>query len=420
MKKFNGLIVITIILYVVFTILLGRMTLSMEENRKHEYRVEGNRILKDLQEGKEVDLKDYSFITEISLLGIKEAKQEQIQEFFTEENEKKSMLYPVFHEGELTSYAKFYYTEEKFPILSILIVFEIGLLAIFVLILLLLFYMKNKIIKPFYRFSNMPEALKKGHYKDEIKVEKSRYFNQFLLGMSQLQDELEGSKKRQLQLLKEKKQLLLSLSHDIKTPLNLIKLYEKSLEENIYENEAEKKKALKQIGQKKVEIEQYMDEITMSFREEITDLPVNVVEFYLGDVLDKVFAIYEEQCQLRHIKFSVDKYENRLTKGDTDRLQEVIENLLENAIKYGDGREIKITFSEEEYCYLIHIDNSGKPVLEQELVHLFDSFFRGTNAIGKQGSGLGLYISKLLMRKMEGDIYAENKENGMRYTIVLR
>ena len=99
---------------------------------------------------------------------------------------------------------------------------------------------------------------------------------------------------------------------------------------------------------------------------------------------------------------------------------EVVENLMENAFKYGDGKEIRVAFGEEDYCQLIEVYNSGETVAEEEMPHLFDSFYRGTNAGEKEGNGLGLYIGRQLMRKMEGDIFAVREKEGMRICLVFR
>ena len=220
--------------------------------------------------------------------------------------------------------------------------------------------------------------------------------------------------------MKEQKKMLLSLSHDIKTPLNLIKLYSKALEEDIYTNEQEKRNAMHQIGEKSKEIEKYVEEIIQSSREDILDLPVHNSEFYLQDLLSKVMNVYAEQCALRHIDLKLGDFENRLLKGDIERCQEVLENLFENAFKYGDGRRIEVSFYEEDYCQLIRLFSSGSTVTDNEFNHLFESFFRGTNAKGMKGSGLGLYICKELMQKMDGTIFAEKCEDGMAFIMVLR
>lgn len=109
-----------------------------------------------------------------------------------------------------------------------------------------------------------------------------------------------------------------------------------------------------------------------------------------------------------------------LVKGDPNRLIEVIQNIMENAIKYGDGKWIRISFTEEEDCKLIHIENSGSGLKEEELPNLFDSFYRGSNSHGVKGNGLGLYICKTLMRKMDGEVYAERKAESFVMTVVVR
>ncbi len=103
-----------------------------------------------------------------------------------------------------------------------------------------------------------------------------------------------------------------------------------------------------------------------------------------------------------------------------ERLVEVFENILENAIKYGDGRLIKISFTDEDYCKLITVTNSGQPIPSTEFVHMFESFWRGGNSHNKDGSGLGLYICKEIMKKMDGDIFAENTADTMSITVVTR
>lgn len=99
----------------------------------------------------------------------------------------------------------------------------------------------------------------------------------------------------------------------------------------------------------------------------------------------------------------------------------MLKNAMENAIKYGDGKSIKIDVSEEENCKLISIKNTGCNVPENELSHIFDSFYRGNNSKKQSGSGLGLYICKQLMHKIDGDIFAKIIDNNsFEITILVR
>ena len=115
---------------------------------------------------------------------------------------------------------------------------------------------------------------------------------------------------------------------------------------------------------------------------------------------------------------------NCLLQGDTDRTIEVIQNIIENAIKYGDGKNIEVIAFRDEDVYEISIINTGCMLDKRELPHIFDSFYRGSNVEKENGSGLGLYICKKLMNLMEGEITAGIEEyadgNKMRVSMMFR
>lgn len=328
------------------------------------------------------------------------------------------MIYPLFTGKNVEGWLRFDY-EENISVSRTFFLAEGALLLSGLFLLTVLFYLRGQLIKPFHRMQAMTYELSKGNLQGEIKEEKSRYFGRFLWGIGELRDALYVSRKRELELQKEKKLLLLSLSHDIKTPLNMIKLYGKALEDGIYATDAKRQKVYRQIGEKADQIENYVGEILKASREDILHIEVEQGEFYIKDVMERVERVYREKCELRKCSFTMGKVANRLFRGDENRLFEVFENIFENAFKYGDGRRIELTFYEEEYCQLIRVFNTGEPVTEKEFVHLFDSFFRGENTRGQQGNGLGLYICREIMNRMGGEIFAEREEDGMAFVVVL-
>ena len=172
------------------------------------------------------------------------------------------------------------------------------------------------------------------------------------------------------------------------------------------------------INAKADEIEGYVSQIIRASKDDFLDLAVTVDEFYLSELVSKLTLYYRDKLETIKTDFQVGSFGNCLLKGDPERSIEVLQNLMENAIKYGDGEQIHIRFSEEDGCILICVCNTGCTLPAAELPHVFDSFWRGSNADSHPGSGLGLYICRQLMHKMNGDIFAQIKDECMMVTAV--
>lgn len=230
----------------------------------------------------------------------------------------------------------------------------------------------------------------------------------------------EEHKATELQLQKEKKTLILSISHDIKTPLSAIKLYSQALSKNLYATESQRQEVALSINKKADEIERFVGDIIKTTSNEIVNIEVKAEEFYISQLVRQITDYYKEKLSLLRIKFCVASFTDAIVMGDFDRSIEVLQNIIENAIKYGDGGVISIDFSEEENYKLITISNTGNTLEKSELPHIFESFWRGSNAQGKNGNGLGLYIARQIMLKMHGDIYASCDREKMSITVVLK
>lgn len=288
--------------------------------------------------------------------------------------------------------------------------------AVFVLGLLL--WLRQTVIKPFSRISELPFELAKGGLAVPLKENRSRYFGRFIWGLDMLREQLEQSKKSELELQKEKKTMLMSLSHDIKTPLSAIKLSAKALERGLYPETEKQRETAGLIAKNADDVEKLVNEIMHANSEDIIRFDVKNGEFYVSSVIDRIKTYYAEK--LSGTEFSVDNCSDCILSGDPDRLAEVLQNIIENAIKYGDGHYIRIGFSDEEDCRLISVTNSGCTLPENELAHIFDSFWRGSNVGTQKGSGLGLSVCRSLMAKMNGDVYAEISGGDMHVTLVCK
>lgn len=422
MRKFSGLISIFVLMYLLLAagLLILDSRITAESNNR--YKVEINRIYSALTEHgsfAEPDLNACSYVKGVEYLSVYEKNQRKHKEFYKTAGGRHMAVMPFYGKDNLLGYLRFDYIIGPKDHSGIILA-EIALLLLTVIIIVLLIYIRQQILKPFHQLSDFPYELSKGHLRGELKETKNRYFGKFVWGLGLLRDRLQVIRNRELEQERKKKLMLMSLSHDIKTPLSTIQLYSTALMEKIYDTESRKQEAVRQIKEKSIKIEQYVNEIIKASSEDILDIEVRNGEFYLKELMDKVAGTYYEKCSLRQVSLQIGPYDNKLLRGDLERVYEVMENIIENALKYGDGNEVSITFREEEYCQLIQVHNTGDTVKENEFNHLFDSFFRGSNSAGKTGNGLGLYICRRIMTKMEGEIFAEKEPDGMSFTLVLR
>ena len=420
MKKYNVLMIAVALVYMSIAILLWITTQQEQKKENMQYKVEIREVMRQLEQGAEVavlDVSEYQFLKDVTFLDME--NEGNIATFYVNKNGVHSSIKPLIINHKIKGYVRFDYTLETKND-SMIWLIESILFVAFLLVFSLLVYIRIHILKPFYQMSEVPFELSKGHLAMDLEENKNRFFGRFLWGLAMLRDTLSDSKAKELKLLKEKKLLLLSISHDIKIPLSAIKLYAKALKEDIYDSNETRYEAAIQIENHAKEIEEFVKEIVSASSEEIITIEVENTDFYLKDFVEKIRAVYQPKAGVTLTEFEIGQYDNKLLKGDMEKAFEVMENLLENAFKYGDGKRITIDFYEEDYCQVVRVFNTGAAVSVIELPHLFDSFYRGSNVGEKPGNGLGLYISRQIMHKMDGEIFAERRDDGMSFGVVFR
>lgn len=405
MRNFNRIfaviIVVILILFAVSNIMA--IKLCRQENGRG-YRVEIHRLIKNIEDNgyEDLDLSD--------CLYVKDVVKKSGDDFYKSESD-----YYIWElDGQLY---RFEYENISDSITKKVLTVINGVLVIVLLIVVLIYiYIRHKILMPFEKLTDVPYQLSKGNLTVPLKESKNKFFGKFIWGVDLLRENIQQQKERELELQKNRKMLLLSLSHDIKTPLSAIKLYSKALSKNLYNDTKKQIEIAENINSKADEIERYVTQIITASREEILAFDMNIDEFYLSDLVSKVDNYYTEKLELNKIKFIKEGYNDCLIYGDIDRSVEVLQNIIENAIKYGDGDFIRLSFSEEDGCILISVCNSGCTLKNEELPHIFDSFWRGENSTGQKGNGLGLYICRSLMNKMNGDIFAHIEDGNITVT----
>ncbi len=304
--------------------------------------------------------------------------------------------------------AEEYYTELQQDLFKkVIIVFVAFVMSGY----LLLGIIYVRMIRPFHKLQFFSRQVAKGNLDFPLPATKHQYFGAFTESFDLMREELKRAKESEYQANKSKKELMAELSHDIKTPIATIQAACEVIQVKEENPDTLDKVAL--INKKAKTIHSLVNNLFQATLEELTVLKVEPLE-ESSLCINDMFSDLEYYSGLK----MHGELPECLVYMDKLRLQQVIDNCLNNAWKYA-GTMVEVYFHELEDGIRIQMRDSGKGVVEDELPLILEKFYRGSNAKGKDGSGLGLYLAKTFMEQMNGDMQCYN-DNGFVVELFLR
>ena len=288
-------------------------------------------------------------------------------------------------------------------------------------ILLISFYLKKKIKKPLDKIVEGMESLKSGDDNARINIQTEAEFEKIVDTFNAMAEELLTEKIEKEQLTKKKNQMLLELSHDIKTPVATIKSYANALEAGLVPEE--KKKDIYRIIDAKVNrVQKLTDDMFMMLKMGNPDYKLNPEAVNLSEYLRQLCAEYYEEITEAGFEFVIDIPESEIkTNIDTDLFSRVVGNLLSNAKKYNKtGDTISMSLVEYSDKIILSILDNGNEIDKTFAVQMFDAFSRGDKARKTDGgTGLGLAISRIIVEKHDGNLKYCRKGNENMFEIII-
>lgn len=324
-----------------------------------------------------------------------------------------STVVSITEEGEFRGLLVFTFEQQKLS--DNILLCELIIVAVFVVAALFFVYIDRKVILPFNRLSEYPERIAKNENAAALPESKNRYFGKYIWGMNMLRDRLSGDTRKLRQLEKEQLTLVSTIAHGIKTPVANIKLYSEAIKSGLYRDDGIPDEKDAEVAGK---ITKNADDITDLVKELLDSASKGVVvfepvieAFYLTEIEEFVKREYDNRLNVVRIPYKVDLKSKVMINSDKSGIERILTQLLENAIKYGDGRGITVTVDKNEDGYIFSVRDVGSRIPDSELPYVFNSFWRGSNAAEVEGNGLGLYEAAFIARKLGGDIAARYLED---------
>lgn len=237
--------------------------------------------------------------------------------------------------------------------------------------------------------------------------------NELTVANKQLQKDIEEEKERE----KIQTQFFRAVSHELKTPLTIIK---GELEGMIYEvgEYKDRTKYLNHSLKVANEMENLIKEILSVAMIKDESFKLNENNFDIANTIKKVYKKYQGIAEDKEIEIITNIQDAYEFNGDERLLENAISNIISNAVMYSPKKaKVFIDFNDK----VMKIENTGIHIENEDLKQLFNPFFRVDKSRNKNtgGSGLGLYIAKTIFDYHNISYKIENSQKGILFTIKL-
>lgn len=254
-----------------------------------------------------------------------------------------------------------------------------------------------------------------GHYEHRIATDFSSDMKKVVESIHVLVDSTVQAMEEERKIEQSKDELITNVSHDIRTPLTSIIGYLGLIEQGSYKSEEELLKYTHTAYTKAKQMKVLVEDLFEYTRVRQTTTPLTLSEFDMVQLLEQLAADFELESKKKNMQIEVTaKQDMIMMEADTEKIVRVFNNLISNALNYGDdGLKVSIEVEEVGKEVIVSINNDGSPIPLESLNHLFDRFYRVEESRSQEtgGTGLGLAIAQSIVELHGGYIYAKSDEN---------
>ncbi len=299
---------------------------------------------------------------------------------------------------------------------GILSSFALGFFTLIFLIILFTWYLSKTILKPIDELSVATQKIVEGNLDFSLQYQGKDEFGKFIKSFDHMRNQLKASLSKQKAYEQSRKALIASISHDLRTPISSIKGYVEGLQDGIAEDEASVKRYLAVIHQKTEQLNRQIQDLFQLSQFDLGRLEVNLFPEDSQEVLESILKPYELEFFYDEgpLKLEIERpLPSVQILVDRQRIEQVLLNLLSNAQRYAsEGGIIQVKAYLEKPYLIISVADHGPGISQEDVPHIFESFYRGekSRSLMYGGVGLGLSISQFIVEAHQGRIWVESIE----------
>lgn len=311
----------------------------------------------------------------------------------------------------------------------------VGMVAIFISALLVL-WLSNRFTKPILELAKISERMKHldfeakytGDDKTEIAV-LGNNINEMSEALEKTISELKTANNELLKDIEQKdkidemrREFLSNVSHELKTPIALIQGYAEGLKEGINDDAESREFYCDVIMDEAVRMNTMVKKLLTLNQLESGNEIISMERFDVAALIRNYIVTCDILVKQNGVSVRMEDYGSIYVWGDEFKVEEVFANYFTNAIHHAAGDKIiDIKIQKMEQCVKISVFNTGEPIPQESVAHLWEKFYKVDKARTREygGSGIGLSIVKAIMESMNQEYGVVNYDNGVEFWFAL-
>lgn len=268
------------------------------------------------------------------------------------------------------------------------------------------YFLSGNITRPLRQLSRAAEKIRQGELKQEVPVETRDEVGQLAAVFNQMSAELAVNENN-------RQELLANIAHELKTPLAILQGHLESMLDGVEQPEPDKLFSMQEEVMRLTRLVGDLRDLSLA---QVHQLELHLQPVDLGEKTERAAEMLEPLLEEKNLHFVKELAPDLpLRQLDPDRLNQILYNLITNAIRYttpGTAILLKTEAAGENVRLLIADEGPG--IASEDLPHVFEQFYRGDKSRNRAlgGSGIGLSLAKSFVEAQGGSIRAENRKNG--------
>lgn len=292
--------------------------------------------------------------------------------------------------------------------------FVLASLITVALTIITIFILSRLIAQPLIKMKEATEQLSKGKHHVELHTDRKDELGELASSIRKLAKDLE-------RLKMARNEFLANISHELRTPLTYVKGYADIINRPDT-SEREMKEYAKIIREETEQLTTLIKSLFELAKMDQNNFPIRKKKIAIGDIVQSVTDLIQPVLKEKSIRLQMDCPDEVIAFVDPDRVQQVIINILDNAIKHSNHyAEVSLQVDQTEAFVEIVVTDDGEGIPEEDIPYLFDRLYRVEKSRSRQsgGAGLGLAITKEIMESHGGSIHIYS-ELGKGTRVVMR